>query len=232
MASVLDAPANVMSTGSDELDKKIGGGIPVGVLTLIEGESDSGKSVLTQTLICGSLGQGYTVSLYTTENTTRSLLRQMESIGLDVTDFLIFGRLKVYSIKAPEAGSNALDTMVRHIARGKSPLVVIDSLSPFLHVDPGEVFAFFSACKALTDSGCTIITIVHEGSLDETVMMRLRSMCDAHMRLRSEEVGDKLVKMLEVSKIRGANKSTGNIVSFNVEPGMGMRIIPVSKAKA
>lgn len=57
-------------------------------------------------------------------------------------------------------------------------------------------------------------------------------MCDAHLRLRVEEVGTQLVKVLEVSKVRGAAKSTGNIVSFDVEPGLGMKIIPVTKAKA
>ena len=50
--------------------------------------------------------------------------------------------------------------------------------------------------------------------------------------LRVEEVGDQLVKVLEVAKIRGASKTTGNIITFDVEPNMGMRIIPISKAKA
>jgi flagellar protein FlaH len=57
-------------------------------------------------------------------------------------------------------------------------------------------------------------------------------MCDAHLRLRVEEVGTQLIKVLEVSKVRGAAKSTGNIISFDVEPNLGMRIIPVTKAKA
>ena len=38
----------VVSTGNSEIDKKLGGGIPLGSMTLIEGESDSGKSVLSQ----------------------------------------------------------------------------------------------------------------------------------------------------------------------------------------
>jgi flagellar protein FlaH len=38
--------------------------------------------------------------------------------------------------------------------------------------------------------------------------------------------------VLEVAKVRGAEKTTGNIISFDVEPGLGMRIIPVSSAKA
>ncbi|MBM3956533.1 MAG: flagellar accessory protein FlaH, partial [Gemmatimonadetes bacterium] len=61
---------------------------------------------------------------------------------------------------------------------------------------------------------------------------RLRSMCDAHLQLRVEEVGDQLVKVLEVAKIRGASKNTGNIVTFDVEPNIGMKVIPISKAQA
>ena len=43
---------------------------------------------------------------------------------------------------------------------------------------------------------------------------------------------DQVMKVLEVAKVRGAEKTTGNIISFDVEPGLGMRIIPVSNAKA
>ena len=53
-----------------------------------------------------------------------------------------------------------------------------------------------------------------------------------HLKLRLEEVGERLVKVLEVSKVRNAERTTGNIISFDVEPGMGMRIIPITKAKA
>jgi flagellar protein FlaH len=47
-----------------------------------------------------------------------------------------------------------------------------------------------------------------------------------------EQVGDRLVKVLEVGKVRNADQSTGNVISFDVEPGMGMRLIPSSRAKA
>ncbi len=45
----------VVSTGNPEIDKKIGGGIPEGSLSLIEGQSDAGKSVLVQQLVWGAL---------------------------------------------------------------------------------------------------------------------------------------------------------------------------------
>ena len=40
------------------------------------------------------------------------------------------------------------------------------------------------------------------------------------------------MKALEVAKIRGAEKSTGNVISFEVEPSLGMRIVPITKARA
>ena len=76
------------------------------------------------------------------------------------------------------------------------------------------------------------MNIAHTYAFEENILIRLRSACDAHFRLRIEEMGDKLVKVLEVSKVRGAVKNTGNILSFDVDPGIGMRIMPLGRAKA
>jgi flagellar protein FlaH len=73
---------------------------------------------------------------------------------------------------------------------------------------------------------------VHSYAVNDQLLMRIRSICDAHLRLRVEEVGEKLVKALEVCKIRGAAKVTGNIVNFDIEPHIGIRIIPITRAKA
>ena len=40
-----------ISTGSVESDKKMGGGIPLGTLMLVEGNASSGKSSLDQQLL-------------------------------------------------------------------------------------------------------------------------------------------------------------------------------------
>ena len=92
--------ATAISTGNSEIDKKMGGGIPLGSMTLVEGESDSGKSVLSQQMIWGSLYDGFAVVLYTTENTVKSFTRQMNSLSLDVSDFMLLGKLRVFPITA------------------------------------------------------------------------------------------------------------------------------------
>jgi len=37
--------------------------------------------------------------------------------------------------------------------------------------------------------------------------------------------------VMEVVKVRGAHRTTGNMVSFEVHPGNGMKVIPMSFAK-
>ena len=64
------------------------------------------------------------------------------------------------------------------------------------------------------------------------MLIRVRSLCDAHLKLKMEEVGERLTKMLEVSKVHNADRTTGNVLSFDVEPHLGMRIIPITKARA
>ena len=224
----------VISTGNAEIDKKMGGGIPAGSLILIEGQSDSGKSVLCQQLMWGSLYDGFRVILYTTENTIKSFTRQMTSLSLDITDFLLLGKLKIYEIKASRSKLSPSKVFTLLLAnleeQGGTPLVVVDSLTTFItHSSIEETMTYFEICKHYCDRGMTVVTVVNSYAFSQADLGRVRSMCDAHLSLRNEEIGDRMIKVLEVAKIRGADMSTGNIVSFDVEPMLGMKILPVSK---
>ena len=227
-----------ISSGNVELDKKMGGGIPEGSLSLVEGQSDAGKSVLVQQLTWGALRDGFRVLFYTTENTTRSLLNQMQDLGLDIEDYFLLGRISIYAVPQAfneEQSLNAFQLLRHHISQQTDnvDLVVVDSLTTFVsHVSEQETLTFFTLCKDFCDLNKTVIFTIHSHAFSEQMFIRLRSICDAHMRLRVEEVGDQLVKALEVAKIRGAQKSTGNIISFEVEPNLGMRIVPITRAKA
>jgi flagellar protein FlaH len=111
-------------------------------------------------------------------------------------------------------------------------MVFVDSLTSSIPASSDkEVLGFFEDSKRLCTDGTTVITIIHSHGLTRELLTRIRSLCDAHLQLRTEEVGNKLVKTLEVTKVRGAEQTTGNIVSFEVEPGWGIRVIPINKAK-
>jgi flagellar protein FlaH len=229
--------SQIVSTGNREIDKKLGGGIPLGSLVLLEGQSDAGKSVVSQHFTYGALSSGMSMAYYTTENTVKSLMSQMNSLNLDVTDYFLCDRLRVYPILSNE-GTNTqqvFKVLLDHFSGlpAKVKLVIVDSLTGLVtHSDDTLVIDFFAACKQLCDHGRTIVTVVHSYACDEQMLIRIRSLCDAHLILRIEQVGERLVKIMEVAKVRNAMQSTGNIISFDVEPGLGMKIIPISKAKA
>ncbi|MCB8942979.1 MAG: flagellar accessory protein FlaH [Ardenticatenaceae bacterium] len=228
-----DPLKSAISSGNGELDSKMGGGIPLGSLTLIEGSSGAGKSVLSQQLIWGSLQDGFNLSLFTSENSVSSLIKQMRSLDLDILDFLLLGKIHIYPMELSRLGRQAPNLLLQAMRQenGRN-MIIIDSLTLAIgQSTTEEVLGYFEESKRLCARGYTILVVLHSHAIGGELLVRLRSLCDAHLQLRTEEVGKKLVKTLEVTKVRGADKTTGNIVSFEVEPGWGMRVIPVNKVK-
>ena len=89
------------------LEKQLGGGIPLGSLTLIEGASSSGKSVLCQHLTYGALQSGLGAAYFSSESTARALIDQMGSIGLGVSNYVSADMLRIYPLEAPAPGISA-----------------------------------------------------------------------------------------------------------------------------
>ena len=228
-----DRRSRLISTGNSDLDNKMGGGVPFGSLTLIEGDSGAGKSVLAQQMMHGSLVEGYKLSLFTSENAVKSLVKQMRSLNLDILDYLLLDRLRVFPIETSRLGREAPSLLIQAMKSEKRrDMIFVDSLTSSIpQSSDKEVLGLFEESKRLCGDGTTVVTIIHSHGLTRELLTRIRSLCDAHLQLRTEEVGNKLVKTLEVTKVRGAEQTTGNIISFEVEPGWGIRVIPINKAK-
>ncbi|MDX2137647.1 MAG: ATPase domain-containing protein [Chloroflexota bacterium] len=224
---------SVISAHNVELDSKMGGGLPTGSLTLIEGGSGSGKSVLSQQILWGALQDGFSASIFTSENTVRSLVSQMEKLDLDILDFLLMRRCRIYPMALARLGENALPALLSVLKQQERDLVIIDSLTAAVMyaTESAPIIRFFEECKHICSDGVSIIITLHAQGVSDEVLNPLRSMCDASLKLRVEQDGQRLVKTLEVTKVRGAASVTGAVVGFDVEPGWGMRVIPISKAR-
>jgi flagellar protein FlaH len=159
----------------------------------------------------------------------------MISLNIDITDYLLLGRLRSFPMEISQAKTETMGVLLEAIqAEGKrgSNMIFVDALTPCITSSPPEaVLTFFERCKRLCSAGMTVVIVVHSHAVGKELLVRITSLCDAHLRLRTEEVGERLIKAMEVAKVRGASKRTGNIISFEVEPGFGMRIIPINKAQ-
>jgi len=69
----------VLPTGNEELDMRLGGGIPVPNLLSIEGDHGTGKSLLAQQLAYGAAKAGKHVVYVTTESGVKELVMRLES---------------------------------------------------------------------------------------------------------------------------------------------------------
>ena len=228
----------ILSTGNPELDKKLADGLPLESLTLIEGENDTGKSVITQQIIWGAMKASLSVDLYTSENTSKSFLNQMNSMSLDISDYYAWGYLRIYPMHTigfewgEEEMQGVLRRIIHKIQSSDADVIVIDSLTLLTEsTSQTDLLAFLTNCKNLVDHGKTILITLHTYAFEEDTLVRIRSICDAHLFMKKALVGDKYVMVMEVIKVRGARKTTGNVVSFEVHPGYGMKIIPMSVAR-
>ena len=163
---------DIISTGSNEIDRRLGGGIPKSSLMLVEGDEGAGKSTVAQQLIWGGLNDGLKTSIYTTEQNINSLLRQMASLGQDVTEFFLMHELEVYPMvispdqEDPETLFEKLGIHMKNNV--DSDIIVVDSLTTFVSQSGGDqIQDFFSNCKSLCENGKVVICTVHANAFDE-----------------------------------------------------------------
>ena len=182
--------------------------------------------------------QGLSVDLFTTENTSKSFIKQMESMSLDISDYFAWGYFKIFPLHVvgfewkKEEMAGILARLINHIQKSKSQVIVVDSLTLFTeYAETDHILTFFTNCKSLVDSGKTILVTLHTYAFEEDTLVRIRSICDAHLNMKKALVGSKYVMVMEVIKVRGAHNTTRNVVSFEVHPGYGMKVIPMSFAK-
>lgn len=219
------------------LEKILDGGLYTGSLTLIEGATSSGKSVLCQVLAYGALMDNCPTTYFTSDHTPSTLTKQMGSLNLDVAEFLEDDLLNVYPVQAPIEGEDsgpllsALALDMDRLPKDRK-FIVVDSISNLVGAcQEQSVFSFFSTVQRQCNKGRTIVIVAHSYSLTESGFARLRSLCDVQISLRTKKIGKKSGRMLEVLKANNMELERDNIIVFEVESGFGVRVIPFGQAK-
>ena len=235
---------SAIRSGNRSLDDILSGGIPLGSLSLIEGTPSSGKSVLCQHFAFGSLQDGHAVIYFTSNNTANGVVMQMNSVGLHASKYRRVDRLHIAPLQAPSSDDEcdfvedselSMVSLTRQIERFPSQyqVILVDSITELITYGQDKaVLRFLSSCKRLCDQGRTIVLATQSYALDEQMRLRVRDLCDTHLSLRVENYRSKSATTLEVTKSRNVDLSDRNTVSFEVEPGVGMKNLPFSKVKA
>ena len=197
-------PQSVITTAGRliALEKIFGGGIPISTLTLVEGSSTTGKSTLCQHLTYGALTGGHDTVYMTSEHTPKSLLAQMSSIGLDVSQYRRGKQLSIQQLKKSTGDCDSAPLLpelareIEELAR-KYELIVVDSITDLAAYSQDQaIIGFFSTCKRLCSKAGTIVVVFQPHAVDDNMRVRLHSICDNHCNLRSGNLGLKGVRTL------------------------------------
>ena len=227
-------------TGVKDIADILGGGIRAGSLVIIEGESGSGKSVLSQHLAHGALHfDDNAIAYYTSDGNFNDLIAQMDSMALYVLHEFVTDRLRIYplsSLSAAGNGQESLELLVRYISElpPRFKLVIVDSITPFMaKMNPDAKIELLRTLKELCGKERSIVLTTNTHIFEKGILNRTYLMSDYYLRLRSDEmiiwsgqIENRVIKKLEVLKLRGAEQQGGEGVKFEIRPHVGIQILP------
>ncbi len=231
----------VISTGNEELDLKLAGGLPFPSLIIIEGEHGTGKSVVAQQFVYGALKSCLRVIAVVTEATTKGYVKRMITAGFPVLDYFIRGKLTIFSTQIPGISwekkyASKLLLITSKIMMNlikKYDVFLVDSLSHLAtYASSNEILGFFTIARQIVDQGKLIIITLHPGTIPESLSTRIRAMADGYFKLRNAVVGGRAVKIMSVVKLKGAPTIFDSNITFDVDPAFGVKLVPIALAKA
>lgn len=230
----------VLSLGIPELDRDLGGGVPFPSLVSIEGEYGSGKTVLTQQIVHSMLQGGLKTFVVSSEATVKEYLSMMESVKLNAYDHYIAGQLDIYPLHV-EGGrwSKFLSSFFLRVMsnflevkKEKYDAIAIDSLSVLtVETPPHEFLTFITRMKNLVSDGKGIVVTFHPSFLSEDSIMKLRASSDVYLTMKNTSISGIDVKLLRVVKLWGGGGDRKSSITLEVNPEIGLRVMPLSGVK-
>jgi len=234
--------SSFIRTSHRALNELLGGGIVPGSLVLIEGDTKSGKSVISQNLVFDALQKGMGVQYFTTGGSSKRLVKRMHSIGLDVSGHVREDRLVVSEMTRPKLQKSSweinpgkiLQSLMSEMEDLPSELdiIVLDDLTDQLDfassVDADE---FITDCRNLADNGKTVILTTQSHSPEGEKRDPTEEASDLRMELELIKiVGTEgtLLKLLKSSTVEIREDSQ---IAFKVAKKVGIERLDLTRTR-
>lgn len=173
-----DAPdktkPELIKSGVETLDAMFGGGQESGTITLVIGQSGTGKSTMASLYATAALNRGENVALFLFEERLETFFRRSEGLGMDLRKYYDDGQLNIRDFNPNEISPGEFAQVVQGIVEADgSRVVVIDSFTGYLNSLPHREKAvrdIQSLLKYLARSGVlTMLIVAQHGLLGQNV---------------------------------------------------------------
>jgi len=197
-----------LSSGLDELDALLGGGIERGSSALVLGPAGTGKSLLTLTFAASAVARGEKAAMFIFDEERGLLVERAKGLGIDLAAMIAQGRLILTQIDAAEMAPGEFAQMVRacvetHGAR----TVIIDSLNGYQAAMPEErqlILHMHELLQFLNRRGATtFLTVAQHGLVgDMRAPVDVTYLADTVILLRYFEAAGRVRRAISVIKKR------------------------------
>jgi len=173
-----DALEGLHSTGVAPLNALLGGGLDRSTATLLVGAAGTGKSSVTMQCTAAALQQGQAVAVYLFDERLATWFQRADQLGFALRQAVTAGTLRVEQIDPAEMRPGQFAHEVQHAVTHRGVhLVIIDSLTGYVHAMPDEHFLTLHMHELLTWLGqhsvTTLLVLDQHGLLDSPMMSPL-----------------------------------------------------------
>ncbi len=198
-----------ISTGIQRLDTMLSGkGYFRGSTVLVSGTAGTGKTSIAAQFVDAACRRGERVLFFTFEESPGQLMRNMNSIGINLEQWVRKGLLQFHATRPTLYGLEThLTTCIKLVNRFKPAVVILDPINAFVvGENQVEVKAMllrlvdFFKMNRIT-AFCTSLTSIESNI--ETTDIYVSSLIDTWLLLRDIEIGGERNRALYVLKSRG-----------------------------
>jgi len=239
-----DVGESVIRTGHEYLDLVLNGGIHLPSLTLIEGDVQTGKGTLAQSISNEALQEGNGVTYFTSENSPKAIVEQMQAFGMDIMDHITNALFHVPRLQQPVVGDRCewavsperlmlglIEDLQSNAELRK--IIVLDDISDMMRFgEESNVIQMFAECTRLRDEGTTIIALAQSYAIEQDRIDAIAKLCDVHMNLETTGLGDHKGTLLTVHKANNKSLDARNTVAFRIVNGQGIKTVDVPRTAA
>ena len=167
-----DFPRDIYSSGNEELDTLLGGGVPAGTSTLLLGPAGTGKSTIATQFASAAANRGERAAMFLFDENLGTLKSRSGQLGIKLEPFIESSLLTIKQIDPAELSPGEFMSVIRKAVDGidgqlPAKVVVIDSLNGYLNAMPEEKFLTAQLHELLAYLGqkgvVTIICVTQSG---------------------------------------------------------------------
>lgn len=199
-----------LSSGVAELDAMFHGGADRGSATLLLGPAGTGKSVVATQYALAAAEQGESSAIYIFDEQRGTFLRRATGLGMDLSEHVDKGTIAIQQIDPAELSPGEFSHAVQQAVEQRNvQLVVIDSLSGYVHAMPSERALALHLHELLTylgQQGVTVMLTMSQHGLpgsDRYTPFDLSYIADTVLLLHMFEFSGELRRAISVYKRRG-----------------------------